>query len=70
MLYSNNITPVITKPTRLTDHTKTLIDHIYHQKWYESCTTVMSRNELWCATTSNYDDDGKWGYCKFAQGKH
>ncbi|CAB4011268.1 Hypothetical predicted protein [Paramuricea clavata] len=27
----------------------------------------MSRNELWCATTSNNDDDGKCGYCKFAQ---
>ena len=29
MLYSNNIFPLITKPTRLTDHTSTLIDHIY-----------------------------------------
>ena len=29
MLYSNDIIPVITKPTRITDHTKTLIDHIY-----------------------------------------
>jgi hypothetical protein len=28
-LYSNNMTPVITKPTRITDHMKTLIDHIY-----------------------------------------
>ena len=25
----NNILPIITKPTRLTDHTATLIDHIY-----------------------------------------
>lgn len=29
MLFANNILPIITKPTRLTDHTATLIDHIY-----------------------------------------
>lgn len=29
MLYSNNFLPIITKPTRITDHTATLIDHIY-----------------------------------------
>ena len=29
MLYSNNLLPVITKPTRLTHHSATLIDHIY-----------------------------------------
>ena len=29
MLYANNILPIITKPTRPTDHTATLIDHIY-----------------------------------------
>ena len=29
MLYSNNLLPLITKPTRLTYHTSTLIDHIY-----------------------------------------
>lgn len=29
MLYSNIILPIITKPTRLTSHTATLIDHIY-----------------------------------------
>ena len=29
MLYANNIFPIITKPTRLTDHTAALIDHIY-----------------------------------------
>ena len=28
-LYANNILPIITKPTRPTDHTATLIDHIY-----------------------------------------
>ena len=29
MLYSNSFLPVITKPTRITTHTATLIDHIY-----------------------------------------
>ena len=29
MLYSSNLLPVITKPTRITSHTATLIDHIY-----------------------------------------
>lgn len=29
MLFANNVLPIITKPTRLTDHTATLIDHIY-----------------------------------------
>lgn len=29
MLYSHDLLPVITKPTRITNHTATLIDHIY-----------------------------------------
>lgn len=29
MLYSHNLLPVITKPTRITSHTATLIDDIY-----------------------------------------
>ena len=29
MLYSNNLPPIITKPTRITEHTATLDDHIY-----------------------------------------
>ena len=29
MLYSNNFLPILTKPTRLTYHNATLIDHIY-----------------------------------------
>ena len=29
MLYANNFFPLITKPIRATDHSKTLIDHIY-----------------------------------------
>jgi len=31
---------------------------------YESCTSA-GRNDgkLWCASTSSYDDDRKWGFC-------
>ena len=29
MLFTNNVLPFVTNPTRLTDHTATLIDHIY-----------------------------------------
>ena len=29
MLHSNNISPIITKPTRITNYIATLIDHIY-----------------------------------------
>ena len=29
MLFSYNLLPLITKPTRITDYTSTLIDHIY-----------------------------------------
>ena len=29
MLHSNNISPIITKSTRITNYTATLIDHIY-----------------------------------------
>ena len=29
MLFSHDLLPVITKPTRITSHTATLIDHIY-----------------------------------------
>jgi exonuclease III len=41
MLYSNNIIPVITKPTRLTVHTKTLIDHIYTNVPISNITTAV-----------------------------
>ena len=29
IIYNNSFVPVITKPTRITEHSKTLIDHIY-----------------------------------------
>lgn len=31
---------------------------------YESCTSAgRSDGKVWCATTANYDDDRKWGFC-------
>nr|XP_047123809.1 uncharacterized protein LOC101238762 isoform X3 [Hydra vulgaris] len=35
---------------------------IYQQKIYNNCTANLS-NSFWCATTSNFDKDGMWGYC-------
>ena len=32
MLHSNNISSIIIKPTRITNYTATLIDHIYDKK--------------------------------------
>ena len=31
---------------------------------YDAC-TYEGRNDgyRWCSTTSNFDDDGKWGFC-------
>ncbi|GCC22034.1 hypothetical protein chiPu_0000418 [Chiloscyllium punctatum] len=34
----------------------------YRRKWYYECTTENS-DEEWCATTTTYDTDRKWGKC-------
>ena len=49
MLFANNVLPIITKPTRLTDHTATLIDHIYTnslQKFTAGIVTVDITDHL------------------------
>uniref|UniRef100_A0A670ZKC0 Fibronectin type-II domain-containing protein n=1 Tax=Pseudonaja textilis TaxID=8673 RepID=A0A670ZKC0_PSETE len=41
---------------------------IYRNKSYYSCTTEGALyNQLWCATTPNYDNDSKWKSCSFQE---
>ena len=46
MLYSNNFLPLITKPTRLTDHSSTLIDHIYTNAPIQNTTSGIALAEI------------------------
>lgn len=41
----------------------------YSGQQYRSCTDADSQ-KLWCATTKNYDDDNKWGYCQNCHATH
>ena len=37
---------------------------VYKGKQYRHCTTDGFKDSvLWCATTSNYDEDKLWGLC-------
>lgn len=36
---------------------------IFEGKLYYECSTIDNGNTLWCATTSNYDQDKQWGEC-------
>ena len=44
---------------------KCVFPYQYRGKKYTACTTddADSKNMPWCATTSNFDADGKWGDC-------
>lgn len=46
MLYSNNFLPLITKPTRLTDHSSTLIDHIYTNAPIQNTTSGIALADI------------------------
>ncbi|XP_023658454.2 secretory phospholipase A2 receptor [Paramormyrops kingsleyae] len=36
----------------------------YNSKWYPECTSEGREDHYrWCATTSRYDQDEKWGFC-------
>ncbi|XP_013399870.1 uncharacterized protein LOC106166018 [Lingula anatina] len=39
-----------------------VLPFIYQDTVYHSCITV-NHNQPWCATTTNYDLDGRWGNC-------
>ena len=45
----------------------------YKNVAYTACTKTDD-TKLWCATTSSYDVDGRWGYCiskyKYGISKH
>lgn len=34
----------------------------YNNKWYYECTKDGKESE-WCATTTHYEEDEKWGFC-------
>lgn len=41
----------------------------YNNKWFYECTTEGREDHLlWCATSTRYDEDEKWGFCP-VQGK-
>ena len=46
MLYSNNFLPLITKPNRLTDHSSTLIDHIYTNAPIQNTTSGIALADI------------------------
>jgi len=38
--------------------------YMFEGEYYQGCTTVGRKDgHPWCATTKNYDTDGKWGFC-------
>ncbi|XP_066560184.1 epididymal sperm-binding protein 1 isoform X1 [Amia ocellicauda] len=41
---------------------------VYEKKMYFECTTINNENIPWCATTSDYTQDKKWGNCPFTAG--
>lgn len=43
---------------------------VYEGIAYRSCTKVNNHGELWCATTSSYDADRRWGGCDLERDHH
>ena len=46
MLHINYTAPLITKPTRITNHTKTLIDHIYTNMFTSQITSGIALHDI------------------------
>lgn len=46
MLYTNNFLPLIIKPTRFTDHSSTLIDHIYANAPIQNTTSGIALADI------------------------
>jgi len=53
-LIVNNFTPVIAMPTRITDKSATLIDHIYYSDG-KKCndSSIITAGNLWCDITDH-----------------
>jgi len=46
MIYANGLLPIVTKPTRITNHTSTLIDHIYTNTTISQITSGIAIADL------------------------
>lgn len=50
------------------NHAPCVFPFIYHKIKFTECTTYLSsgrrERKPWCATTSNFDRDKKWGHCQ------
>ena len=42
---------------------------VFEKISYDSCITIRNNGRSWCATTSSYDTDYKWGNCEEWTGK-
>ena len=50
----NNFTPVVVMPTRITDRSATLIDHIYYSDCSKhDCNDIITAGNLWCDITDH-----------------
>jgi len=51
---SNNILPVIVMPTRITDRSATLVDHIYYSEGsYKNNNNLVKSGNIWCDITDH-----------------
>ncbi|KAK2501049.1 hypothetical protein MC885_011037 [Smutsia gigantea] len=53
-------------PPETVEGTPCVFPFLLNGKNYEEC-VLDGRAELWCATTSNYDRDHEWGFCRHSK---